>query len=319
MPLYMTFFGKYSVIRLILLFFIVVGITAIWTSQVATAISFSSYQAVDVKDGAGLYKKQLSNGNEAYLQVINLQKMQMDQILGSEDGKGLGKGKYYRGEGKYNSPFFIRKSFEEVLKNYQNLHKDKVFSIINCAFFEEYKSSTQLSFPAKLNGKVVTGGSSPYGPVRKPANKYYANIRLKALVWDQNRVYITDYNSATGAPLNRPSVKNAIVTYAANDHPAKVLARNQINRYHVIGTLDKDGKKGDELLLILTVNRATLDEASRQLRLLGVKSNVITIDGGSSTYLFNSRLGNIMLPFAADNSPGLAIRNLPHYLGVRYK
>lgn len=315
----MTFFGKHSVIRVISLFFLVVAITVIWTSKVATAISFSSYQAVDVKDGAGLYKKQLSNGNEAYLQVINLQKMQIDQILGSQDGKGLGQGKYYRGEGKYNSPFLIRKSFEEVQKNYQNLHEGKVFSIINCAFFEEYKASTQLSFPLKLNSKLVTAGSSPYGPVRKPANKYYRNIRLKALVWDDNHVYITDYNPANGAPLNKPTVKNAIVTYVAKDHPAKVLGRDQINRYHVISTLDQDGKKGDELLLILTVNRATLDEASRQLRLLGVKSDIITIDGGSSTYLFNSRLGNIMLPFAAQDSSGLAIRNLPHYLGVRYR
>ncbi|OKH30591.1 hypothetical protein NIES2101_42240 [Calothrix sp. HK-06] len=300
------------------MFFLAVTIVSVWTSQVATAISLTSYQAVDVKDGASLYKKQLSNGNEAYLQVINLQKMQIDQILGSKDGKGLDQGKYYLGEGKYNSPFFVRRSFEEVQKEYQKLHNNKVFSIINCAFFEQYKSSTQLSFPVKLNGKVVTAGSSPYGPVRKPANKYYRNIRLKALVWNTNRVYITDYNPTTGAPLSKSAVKNAIVTYAAEDHPAKVLGRNQSNRFHVIGTLDQDGKKGDELLLILTVNRATLDEASQQLRLLGVKSDVITIDGGSSTYLFNSRLNNIMAPFAADNSSGLAIRNLPHYLGIRF-
>ena len=313
----MKFFGKHSLIRVVWLFSLVVAITAIWTSQVTMAIS--SYQAIDVKQDAGLYKKMLSSGNEAYLQVINLQKMQIDQILGTEESKGVNQGKYYRGEAKYNSPFFIRERFEEVQKKYQKLHKGKVFSIVNCAFFEEYKPSTQVSFPVKLNGKVVTAGSSPYGPVRKPATTYYRNIRLKALVWDDYGAYITDYNPTTGAPLNKPIVKNAIVTYAAIDHPAKVLGRNQVNRYHVIGTLDKDGKKGDELVLILTVNRATLDEASRQLRLLGVKSDIITIDGGSSTYLFNSRLGNIMLPFAADNSSGLAIRNLPHYLGVRYK
>jgi hypothetical protein len=70
--------------------------------------------------------------------------------------------------------------------------------------------------------------------VRKPATTYYRNIRLKALVWDDYRAYITDYNPTNGAPLNKPIVKNAIVTYA-------------------------------------------------------------------------------------DNSSGLAIRNLPHYLGVRYK
>jgi hypothetical protein len=317
--LYMIFFGKRAVIRFILLFFIVVAIVTILIPQASIAISLSSYQAIDVKDGAGLYRKQLGDGNEVYLQVVDLQKMRLEQILGSEDDKGFGQGKYYQGEGKYNSPFFTRKSFEEVQKQYLQLHQNKVFSIINCAFFEQYKPSTQLSFPIKLNGKVVTGGSSPYGPVREPGNKYYRNIRLKVLVWDANRAYINNYNSATGAPLNKSAVRNAIVTYAAKDHPAKVLGRNQSNRFHVIGTLDKDGKRGDELLLILTVNRATLDEASRQLRLLGVRSDVITIDGGSSTYLFNSRVGNIMAPFALDNSPALAIRNLPHYLAIRHE
>jgi hypothetical protein len=299
-------------------FFIAI-IASFWSAQVLIATSFTSYQALDVKDGAGLYKKQLNSGNDAYLQVINLQKMQIDQILGNESNKGLGEGKYYQGEGRYKSPFFIRKSFDEVQKQYQQLHNNKVFSIINCAFFEQYKSSTQLSFPIKLNGKLVTAGSSPYGPIRQPANKYYRNITLKALVWNENQAYITDYNQKTGAPLSKASVKNAIVTYVASDHPAKVLGRNQINRYHVMGTFDQDGEKGDELLLILTVNQATLDEASRQLRLLGVKGDIITIDGGSSTYLFHARLGNIMLPFAVDTSPNLAVRNLPHYLGIRSK
>jgi hypothetical protein len=119
---------------------------------------------------------------------------------------------------------------------------------------------------------------------------------LQALVWDDSGAYITDYDPANGAPLDQSSVKNAIVSYQYSDHPAKVLAQNQVNRYHVIGTLDFDGIKGDELLLIMTVNRATLDRAANLLRQLGVKDNIITIDGGSSTYLLNSRQGNIILP-----------------------
>lgn len=317
----MVFFSKHIKVRWFIWLFCLFTaiIVSFGVSQVSVATSFGSYLAVDVVDGAGLYKKQLSSGNDAYLQVINLKKMQIDQILGKESNQGLGQGKYYRGEGKYKSPFFTRKLFDEVQKEYQQLYGNKVFSIFNCAFFEQYKPTTQLSFPVKLNGKLVTAGSSPYGPIRQPLNKHYRNITLKALVWNDNRAYITNYNPSTGAPLNQASVKNAIVTYIANDHPAKVIGRNKSNRYHVIGTLNKDGKKGDELLLVLTVNQATLDEASQQLRTLGVKSDIITIDGGSSTYLFNPRLGNIALPFAVDNSPSLAIRNLPHYLGIRSK
>lgn len=279
----------------------------------------SSYQLLDQKDGALLYKRQLSDGNQAYLQVINLQKMQIDQLIGEVDNMGLGQGRYYKGEGEYYSPFFQMKLFEEVANEYKQLYEEAVFSLINCSFFEQYKSSSQLSFPIKFNGVVITGGHSPYGPISQPAESFYRNIRLKALVWDDSGAYITDYDPATGTPLNQSSVKNAIVTYQYSDHPAKVLAQNPANRYHVIGTLDFDGIKGDELLLMMTVNRATLDQAVNLLRQLGVKDNIITIDGGSSTYLLNSRQGNIILPQPANQEDNPIYRKLPHYLGFRTK
>ena len=140
---------------------------------------------------------------------------------------------------------------------------------------------------------------------------------MQALVWDDSFAYITDYDPATGMPLNQSSVKNAIVSYQYRDHPAKVLAQNPVNRYHVIGTLDFDGIKGDELLLIMTVNRATLDQAAALLRQLGVKGNIITIDGGSSTYLLNSQQGDIILPQPANQEDNPIFRKLPHYLGFR--
>ena len=282
-----------------------------------TFIPPSSYQPLDRKEGALLYKQQLPDGNEAYLQIINLQKMQIDQLIGEVDNMGQSQGKYYKGEGKYYSPFFKMKLFEEVANEYEQLYGESVFSLINCSFFEQYKSSSQLSFPIKFNGVVITRGHSPYGPVRQPADRFYSNIRLQALVWDDSGAYITDYDPDTGAPLNQSSVKNAIVSYQYSDHPAKILAQNQVNRYHVIGTLDFDGIKDDELLLIMTVNRATLDHAANLLRQLGVKGNIITIDGGSSTYLLNSQQGNIILPQPANQEDNPTFRKLPHYLGFR--
>ena len=56
-----------------------------------------------------------------------------------------------------------------------------MISIINASFFEDYKSSTRLSFPIKLKGTLITAGSSPYGPIQKPAEPYYRTIQLKAL------------------------------------------------------------------------------------------------------------------------------------------
>jgi hypothetical protein len=67
----------------------------------------------------------------------------------------------------------------------------------------------------------------------------------------------------------------------------------------------------------MTVNKATLDEAADLLRQLGVKGDIITIDGGSSTYLFNSRKGNIIVPQPATQGDNPTFRKLPHYLGFR--
>lgn len=300
---------------LVIIFLLI--ISRYWTVQAFTPLS--SYQPLEVIDGAGLYKQQLADGNEAYLQVIDLHKMQVDQLVGEVDDMGLGQGKYYKGEGSYYSPFFKMKLFEEVTDEYKELYDDTVFSIINCSFFEQYQSSSQLSFPIKFNGKVITGGHSPYGPISQPADKFYSNIRLKALVWDDSGAYITDYDPATGMPLNQSSVKNAIVSYQYSHHPARGLGKNQANRYQLIGTLDFDGIKGDELLLIVTANRATLDEAADLLRKLGVKEDIMTFDGGSSTYLFNSRKGNIILPQPANQEDNPTFRKLPHYLGFRVR
>lgn len=300
-----------------LLLFLLPILSSFWIAQ--TFNPFSSYQPLQIIDGAALYKKELANGNEAYLQVINLGKMHIDQIISEVDNMGVSEGKYYKGEGEYYSPYFPRKLFSEVADEYNKFYKNNAFSIINCSFFEQYQSSTQLSFPIKLNGVVISGGTSPYGPIKQPKDKYYSNIHLKALVWNNKQAYITDYDQVSGAPLNQNAVKNAIVTYRYSDHPAKVLAQNQANKYQVIGTLDKDGVKGDELLLIMTVKKATLDEAADLLRKLGVKGDIITVDGGRSTYLFNSQNGNIIVPQLSNPQENPTLRNLPHYLGFRKK
>ncbi|MFN6515149.1 MAG: hypothetical protein RMY29_011715 [Nostoc sp. CreGUA01] len=300
-----------------LLLFLLPILSSLWIAQSFDPLS--SYQPLQKIDGAALYRKELTKGNEAYLQIIDLRKMHIDQIVGEVDNMGQNQGKYYQGEGGHYSPFFQNKLFSEVAEEYQKLYDKNVFSLINCSFFEQYQSSTQLSFPIKLNGVVISGGNSPYGPVKEPKDKYYSNIRLKALVWDDAQAYITNYDQLSAAPLNQKAVKNAIVTYEYSDHPAKVLAQNQVNKYQVIGTLNKDGVQGDELLLIMTVNQATLDEAADLLRKLGVKGDIITVDGGRSTYLFNAQRGNIIVPQLSNVQQNPAFRDLPHYLGFRKK
>ncbi len=277
---------------------------------------YPNYKPLHIVDGAALYETATENGSKAYLQIIDLKKMQIDQLVGNVNNLGNGEGKYYQGEETAQSPFFEMNLFSKVNHKYRELYEDQIFSMINCAFFEQYKSTTQLSFPIKLNGKIITAGSSPYGPIRTPKHNYYRQVQLKALVWDDQGAYITDYNPITGAPLSFPDVQNAIVSYKYSDHPAKVLANNQINKYHVIGTLAENGVNSD-VLLILTMKKATLDEGAKLLCKLGVKSDIITIDGGSSTYLFNSQVGNIVRPEPSYLNCGLIFRKLPHYLAFR--
>jgi hypothetical protein len=87
----------------------------------------------------------------------------------------------------------------------------------------------------------------------------------------------------------------------------------------VIGTLNKDGIPGNELILIVTVNQATLDEAAELLRKLGIKGDIITIDGGSSTLITNPRTGALIKPQPVNMIDNPIVRYLPHYLGFRKK
>jgi hypothetical protein len=88
---------------------------------ISTMISYAQaftpptiYHPLDVIEGAGLYKTQLANGNEAYLQVIDLRKMQMEQMIGEVDEVGFARGQYYGEPGSYYSPYFPMKLFSEV-------------------------------------------------------------------------------------------------------------------------------------------------------------------------------------------------------------
>lgn len=266
-------------------------------------------------DGATLEEIPLEGGNMVYLQTIDLHKMHIDQLVGEVDHKGL-KGLYYPSKNDDSSPFFKRLTAEAVRNSYQTQHHSGIFSIINASFFEDYKSSTRLSFPVKVNGALISTGSSPYGPIQKPANPYYRAIQLKSLTWDNEKATISSYNPVTGYPLNQSGVKNGLVSYAYQDHPAYVLTGDPVNRYHVIGVLNANDAGKENRLLIATANRTTLKRAAEILRQRGVKGDIMTIDGGISTYLWSLKAGDLILPQVAK---GEKVPTLPHYLGIRSK
>jgi hypothetical protein len=264
-------------------------------------------------EGATLDKIPLEQGNVVYLQTIDLHKMEIDQMVGDVERKGI-KGLYYPSKTNDSSPFFKRLTVSAVRAFYQTQHPSGMISIINASFFEDYKSSTRLSFPIKLNGTLITAGSSPYGPIQKPADPYYQTIQLRALTWDNAKATISNYNPISGYPLNQASIKNGLVSYVYQDHPAYALTGDPVNRYHVLGVLHPDDVGKANRLLIATSNRATLKRAAEILRQKGVKGDIMTIDGGISTYLWNIKAGDLILPQVAK---GEKVPSLPHYLGIR--
>lgn len=266
-------------------------------------------------NGATLDAISIDRNNVVYLQTLDLRKVQIDQLMGELDNR-TAQGLYYPSAGNESSPFFQRLTVAAIRDRYQMQHPSGIVSIINASFFEDYESSTRLSFPIKVNGTLVTAGSSPYGPIQEPADSYYRTVQLKALTWDDETATISDYNPATGYPLNQPNVKNGLVSYAYQDHPAYVLADDPVNRYHVIGILNIDDAESATRLLIATANRSTLQDAAEILRQQGVTGDIMTIDGGISTYLWSAQIGDLVLPQVAE---GESVPALPHYLGIRSK
>jgi hypothetical protein len=263
-------------------------------------------------DGASLARLPVGTGT-GYLQRIDVRRMRIDQVLGERDAAAAAEpGAYYPAS---RSPRFARIPFTQALASCRSTFGAKAFSTVNASFFEEYDRSTRLSFPIKTAGVVVSGGSSPWGPVPAPKDRRYRDVRLRALRWDERGVAIDGYDPGTGAPLDASDTREALVSYAFGDHPSALVGHDPANRYQLIGVADTDGRDGPETLLILTVERATLHDGAALLRGRGATGDVITVDGGVSTFLWKAATAGgdpesvLVAPTSNDGA-------LPHYLCV---
>jgi hypothetical protein len=258
-------------------------------------------ESLSTVDGASLVRHRLPGGSSVYLQTIDVRKMRIDQVTGPIDpSQPAAPGNYYPGGA---SPRVQRISWPRMQESCQGRYGAKAFSAVNFSFFEDYQPSTPLSFPVKASGVLVSAGSSPYGPVATAKDPYYRMVSLRVLSWDEHQVSIGRYSTATGAPLTDPKVRDALVTYSYLDHPSYALDDDPPNRYQVLGVL------GQDRLLIATVEHATLDDAAQLLRRQGVQGDILTFDGGVSTFLWSATRGVLIYPANKDGA-------LPHYLCV---
>jgi hypothetical protein len=263
----------------------------------------SGFIVLDSIKGASLYKKSIKTNGENtdyFLQVIDIQQVRIEQLASTPHGGQQPEGLYLDKKELSRSPFFKMYVYENAIKQTQKRFEKNAWGLMNAAFFEQYGDSTQIAFPLKINGKIVTTGSSPYGPQKSPKKAYYKTTTLKALVWNDTMITIKRYSTETGSPLTDGQVKNAIVSYDYKDHPAKALYGDTPNRYHALGTKNNH-------LYMLTVDKTSLENAAQQLRTLGISSDIMTIDGGVSVFVFNQKKGILALPSNKE-------KKLPHYL-----
>jgi hypothetical protein len=257
----------------------------------------ASRATIAATDGATLTQLVLSDGSRAYLQQIDLRRMRIEQVIGDRDPRAASEaGRYYPGA---SSPRFVRIPPRQVRDECQTA--STLFSIVNFAFFEEYDPSTRMAFPVKTHGTLLTGGSSPYGPVSSPGNVYYRTVTLQAFTWSDSGAAIAPYDPTHGAPLASSTVQDGVVTYRYRDHPSYALDNDPPNRYQLLALSDP------QHLLVLTVEHATLDTAADLLRAHGAAGEVLAFDGGVSTYLWQATLGDLVPITNRDGA-------LPHYL-----
>lgn len=247
----------------------------------------------------------LPGGGTARLMRYDTTKTMIDHICREAPSQNAKLGDYYPNS---KSPAFQRLDTTDVARDYQAQHGAKTQVIINCSFFERYDPATELSFPIKREGKIITGGSSPYGPRPNPADSRYKDVTLKALIWNDRVVSVVDYDHITGGVLNDPNFANGFVTYAYEDHPANVLAGDPVGSYQLLGVKSVPGSALSGVLFTLTIERGRMVDGAAALKRHGVDGPVLTVDGGPSTHLWESGVGDIVTTES---------KTLPHYLGFR--
>lgn len=249
----------------------------------------------------------LPNGGTAWLSRFDMATTAIDHIALEAPTKSIAAGLYYPRSG---SGEFTRLDAKAVLKNYRAAHGNKVQALLNCGFFERYDPQTELSFPIKRAGRVITGGSSPYGPGPNPRDERYLNVVLKALVWNDQSVDIQDYDHLTGGILNDSNFPNALVTYDYRDHPAKILAGDPVGQYQLLAALPLPNRALPKTLLALTIVKGRMADGAALLQRNGVTGTILTVDGGPSTHLWHHNAGDVITTQS---------KTLPHYLGFRLR
>ncbi|MEM8556411.1 MAG: hypothetical protein AAGG50_01090 [Bacteroidota bacterium] len=252
--------------------------------------------------GYGLARAQTDSG-AVLLQWVDLRHVRLRHVLGVADTTAEVQPGFYHPTA--SSPAFALLNGEGIVATRIDQHPP-ARALMNAAFFETPGEPTSaLAFPLAVDGTVVSGGSSPYGPGRPGADTTRWGQLLRVLAFADSTVQVTPYDHVTGEPLGSEPFADAIVSYAPESHPSRVATR-----YHVLGPLDADpGKRGPILLIATSDGSTTIAPLAALMTRLGVRSETqMTVDGGASVFLWTPGTGVVERP--SGDQP------LPHYLAV---
>ena len=120
------------------------------------------YTQLDAVDGAVLYNKKVTRGKNTYTvycQVLDLKTIKLANFIDKSDKIKAGEGKYLAQKDLSKSPYFTTYSSENALKKAQESTQSPIIGMIHGVFFEEFNATTQLAFPIKNNGEILSAGS----------------------------------------------------------------------------------------------------------------------------------------------------------------
>lgn len=221
--------------------------------------------------GTALYRKDLSHGYSAFVQVVNLNQGAAIQLLhGTILDPGIGQG-VYGGD----NPGFSTHSLQEVWDNFRSSYPN-TFCITNGHFFALRDGTTKLAFPLKIDGEIVSDG---YGLNEFP------NQKLMLEIW-QDQADIVLLTKSRLYTSSAPHILAGLSEAASGRRPNTPTGRTFIG----VGNLNHDGKY--TTILIFTSKVARKTEAASILRSFGAEK-IIMLDGGASTQLICQGKANI--------------------------
>lgn len=214
--------------------------------------------------GVQMYIKQYPAGTPDYVQIIDLsQGARLRLLHGPIVDPGVGKGTF----GGPN-PRFQRQTLDFFWKQLQTSDPGKAFCVVNGGFFYLNEQPGFLSYPLKVDGRMVTEGYP---------SDLYAGHKIFLELWSDQA-------------LIRPLTSEDLYTSTAADIQGGLseAANKRANKYvprTFIGLADQDGNGRYEILLVFNTQTARQVDAVQVLHDFGA-AQVMMLDGGGSTQLW---------------------------------